>query len=236
MNKHSYLQLIQLIQVTPHTMAFKNPANISSLDDETCAKVALHGTYYSDARTRYLDIVAVVRCDKCGLCPLACSIGFESYDLCLPCANNIRAETLSVQELETDLSTRTAALQVDGHTVYTGLVTQCNATASTPNSRPPHVGLEFNVDGHTEATTKQAAENLEYIMSNIQCGTVREMYNYLNKLANSEPSTFRLTTDEAQILSEYCAAFLSVNVYTTDNRLSLKIEFFFIILAIPPSI
>ena len=107
------------------------------------------------------------------------------------------------------------------NTVYTGLQAQCNATASTPNSRPPQVGLEFNVDGHTEATTKQAAENLEYIMSNIQCGTVREMYNYLNKLANSEPSTFRLTTDEAQILSEYCAAFLSVNVYTTDNQLAL---------------
>lgn len=170
-------------------MAFKNPANISSLDDETCAKVALHGTYYSDARTRYQDMAAVVRCDKCGLCSLACSIGFESYDLCLPCANNIRVEKLSVQELETDLATRTDALRVEGH--------------------------------NTESTEKQAVENLEYIMSNIQCGTVREMYNYLNKLANAEPSTFRLTTDEAQTLSEYCAAFLCVNVYTTDNHLSL---------------
>ena len=169
-------------------MAFKNPANISSLDEETCTKVALQGIYYSDTRTRYPDIVAVVRCDKCGLCPLACSIGFESYDLCLPCANNIRAETLSVQELETDLSTRTDALQVEGH---------------------------------TEATEKQAAENIEYIMSNIQCGTVRAMYNYLTKVANSESSTFRLTTDESQTLSEYCAAFLRVNVYTTDNHISL---------------
>ena len=169
-------------------MAFKNPADISSLDDETCSKIALHGTYYSDAITRYPDLAAVVRCDKCGLCPLACSIGFESYDLCLPCANTIRAGNLTVQELELDLTVRTDALREGGH---------------------------------TEATEKQAAENLEYIMTNIQCGTVRAMYTYLNKLANSELSTFRLTTDEAQTLSEYCAAFLSVNVYTTDNQLSL---------------
>jgi ferredoxin len=54
-------------------MAFKNPANISSLDDETYTKVALQGVYYSDTRTRYSEIAAVVRCDKCGLCPLACS-------------------------------------------------------------------------------------------------------------------------------------------------------------------
>ena len=33
------------------------------------------------------------------------------------------------------------------NTVYTGLQAQCNATASTPNSYPPEVGLEFSVGG-----------------------------------------------------------------------------------------
>ena len=75
-------------------MAFKNPADISSLDDETCSKIALHGTYYSDARTRYPDMAAVVRCDKCGLCPLSCSIGFELYDLCLRYVINIFAQLI----------------------------------------------------------------------------------------------------------------------------------------------
>jgi hypothetical protein len=93
-------------------MAFKNPANISTLDDETCSKITQQGIYYSDARTRYPDTAAVVRCDKCGLCPLSCSIGLDSYDLCLPCVNSIRTAQLPVQELELDLTFRTDALNV----------------------------------------------------------------------------------------------------------------------------
>lgn len=166
-------------------MAFKNPVNISSLDDETCAKVALHGTYYSDARTRYPDLAAVVRCDKCGLCPLACSIGFESYDLCLPCVNTIRSNTLTVQDLEADLTTRTAALHVEGH--------------------------------NTEATQKQGDKNLEYIMSNIQCGTARILYNYLNKIANRDSKILKLTADESQKLSEYCICFLNATTFIKAN-------------------
>jgi hypothetical protein len=39
---------------------------------------------------------------------------------------------------------------IDADTVCTGLVTQCNATGVTYNSRPPGVGLEFNVSGTME--------------------------------------------------------------------------------------
>ena len=166
-------------------MAFKNPVNISSLDDETCYQIATHGIYYSDTRTRYPDIVAVVRCDKCGLCPLSCSIGFESYDLCLPCVNTIRANTLTVQELELDLTTKTTALQEEGVSV--------------------------------ESTQKQGDKNLEYIMSSIQCGTARILYNYLNKIANGESKILKLTADESQKLSEYCICFLNATTFITDN-------------------
>lgn len=43
------------------------------------------------------------------------------------------------------------------YTVCTGLTTQCNATASTPNSRPPGVGVEFSVGG-----TKIALHTYKY--------------------------------------------------------------------------
>ncbi len=100
-------------------MAFKNPLNISTLDDETCSKIVQQGTYYSDSRTRYPGISAVVRCDKCGLCPLSCSIGLDSYDLCLSCVNSIRTVQLPVQELELDLAVRTDALDITDSKVNT---------------------------------------------------------------------------------------------------------------------
>ena len=55
------------------------------------------------------------------------------------------------------------------NTVYTGLQAQCKATASTPNSYPPEVGLEFSVGGISNA----------YIET--------EYYNYENKILNTVP-------------------------------------------------
>lgn len=159
-------------------MAFKNPANISTLDDETCSKIVLQGIYYNDSRTRYPDMAAVVRCDKCGICPLSCSIGLDSYDLCLPCVNSIRTAQLPVQELELDLTVRTDAL---------------NLSAS-------------NID---------TAPNI--ILSVIQNNLIKTMYEYLNKFAWSEPTTFKLSTDEAVEFSEYCNLFLNINKFLNIN-------------------
>jgi hypothetical protein len=41
-----------------------------------------------------------------------------------------------------------------GSTVCTGLQAQCNATASTQNSNPPGVGLEFSVGGNVSGATQ----------------------------------------------------------------------------------
>jgi hypothetical protein len=43
---------------------------------------------------------------------------------------------------------------IDANTVCTGLQAQCNATGVTYNSRPPGVGLEFNVSGITIMTSQ----------------------------------------------------------------------------------
>jgi hypothetical protein len=87
-------------------MAFKNPNNVITLDDDISEYIAMNGVYYSDTRNRYpsMDNV-VVRCDRCGKCPLACCIGIDNYgtrpyDLCMACVDLVRSGKLSVKELE----------------------------------------------------------------------------------------------------------------------------------------
>jgi hypothetical protein len=64
------------------------------------------------------------------------------------------------------------------HTVCTGLQAQCNATASTPNSRPPVVGLEFSVGGgdkiytNIKKNTCWTAEQILYAHRN--CGFIHD--------------------------------------------------------------
>lgn len=165
-------------------MAFKNPFGITTLDDNTCSTIALQGTYYSDTRIRYPDKIAVVRCDRCGLCPLSCSIGMDDYDLCLPCANKYRTSELSVNVLEADLYTR--------H----------NITA----------------ESH-EQINNQDADNIKYIVSDMQTSIVSAMYSYLDKLMSSTTPTFRLTKSETETLYGYCSIFSRIHEHRewSDN-------------------
>jgi len=178
-------------------MAFKNPMNISTLDEETCNKIVQQGIYYNDSRTRYPDMAAVVRCDKCGLCPLSCSIGLDSYDLCLPCVNSIRTSQLPVQELELDLTVRTDALDV----------------------------TDSKVDIEPNSILSVIQDNLiktmyEYL-NKFACSEPPTVYTGMESPtqcnATGVSGSFKLTTDEAVEFAEYCNLFLNINKFLNIN-------------------
>ena len=64
------------------------------LDKETMIKVYKFGTYYNPASNHY-GSVANVACDRCYKNNLDISIGWQTYDLCLVCTNEINNELKS---------------------------------------------------------------------------------------------------------------------------------------------
>jgi len=64
------------------------------LDKETMIKVYKFGSYYNPASNHYGSTANVV-CDRCYKNNLDISIGWQTYDLCLVCTNEINNELKS---------------------------------------------------------------------------------------------------------------------------------------------
>ena len=62
--------------------------NNPSIDRETTIKVFKNGKYYNPASDRYGPNANVV-CDRCRRNNLDICIGLQTYDLCLPCVQEI---------------------------------------------------------------------------------------------------------------------------------------------------
>lgn len=58
------------------------------IDKSTMLKICKYGTYYNPATKHYTPSTNVM-CDKCYKDKLNISIGYEDYDLCLSCIEEI---------------------------------------------------------------------------------------------------------------------------------------------------
>ena len=56
---------------------------------ETMVKILKNGTYYFPATKHYNNNATSVMCDRCRRTDLDMCIGLDSYDLCLPCIQDI---------------------------------------------------------------------------------------------------------------------------------------------------
>lgn len=61
---------------------------MNQLDKDTMTKIYKHGTYYNPASSHYGEI-SNVACDRCHKNNLDVCIGWQTYDLCLLCVNEI---------------------------------------------------------------------------------------------------------------------------------------------------
>jgi len=61
--------------------------------------ITQHGTYYCPATKHYDNPSTVVHCDGCGKSNLTSCIGYDKYDLCLPCADTA-SKTLSQAQVK----------------------------------------------------------------------------------------------------------------------------------------
>ena len=62
------------------------------LQDSLFKNIIKNGTFYNPAAKHYSQLFVNVVCDKCKKSNLDMSIGWENYDLCLSCANNIKKD------------------------------------------------------------------------------------------------------------------------------------------------
>ena len=163
-------------------MAFKNPNNVITLSDDITEYIAVNGVYYSDTRNRYPDMPrVVVRCDRCGKCPLACCIGVDNYgtrpyDLCMSCVEVARTSKLSVKDLED-----CAGFNKDE-------LTASMEDLTTSQSMRRHDTLD--VDGNLTETELSS----QYIFSDIQRAQLEALYEYL---VEYKAEHFRLTKAES---------------------------------------
>jgi hypothetical protein len=175
-------------------MAFKNPNNVITLDDDISEYIAANGVYYSDTRNRYPDMPGVVvRCDRCGKCPLACCIGVDDYgtrpyDLCMACIELARTDKLSVKELEDSAGFNKDELTASMEDLTTNQSTRHDAKV---------------VDGNLTETELSS----QYILSDIQRALLETLYEYL---AEHKAKHFRLTKDESEELMAMLVYILTV--------------------------
>lgn len=174
-------------------MAFKNPNNVITLDDDISEYITVNGVYYSDTQNRYPDIAGVVvRCDRCGTCPLACCIGVDdyntrSYDLCMLCVDQVRSGKLTVRELEesagiTDKSTYSME--------ELAARLQDIRDKQTENGKLTDIGLEC-----------------QYLFSDIQRAQLESLYE---ALAGHKAEHFRLNKAESEELMAMLVYILKV--------------------------
>jgi len=157
-------------------MAIKNPNNLITLDDDITENVAVNGQYYPDTRVRYREFPeSVVRCDRCGKCPLACCVGLDTTDLCLECVELARTRTLTVKDLEHSVGITDTA---EGPTVHSSNAFDPNSDQIQPNLTEEEL--------HTQ-----------YYLSDIQRAQIETLYECL---AEHKTNSFRLTSEESNEL------------------------------------
>ena len=66
-------------------------------------KIVEHGTYYFPAWKHYNNSNANVVCDKCHENNLTASIGYDKYDLCLLCANQLSHQLFAIIKTKNEL-------------------------------------------------------------------------------------------------------------------------------------
>lgn len=160
-------------------MSIKNPNNIITLDDDITANIAVNGQYYPDTRMRYPEEAVLVRCDRCGKCPLACCVGLDTTDLCLECVELTRTQTLSVKDLETS----------------SGITQEYQESFQAKREEEYRSGMSQIEDSMTELELHS-----QYMMSDIQRGQLELLYE---SLAEHKTNSFRLTCSEsAEIMNQ----------------------------------
>jgi hypothetical protein len=175
-------------------MAFKNPNNVITLDDDISEYIAAHGIYYSDTRARYPDMAnVVVRCDRCGTCPLACCIGVDdygsrSYDLCMSCVELARTNKLSVRELEESV----------------GITDKSNYSMEELEARLQDIRDEQVEDGKLTDIGLEC----QYMFSDIQRALLESLYECL---AEHKAEHFRLNKAESEDLMAMLVYILKVH-------------------------
>ena len=175
-------------------MSFKNPNNLITLGDDLTANIAVNGQYYPDARMRYPTMPdTVVRCDRCGKCPLACCVGLDTTNLCLECVESARTQTLPVKDLELSAGINSEfAESMNALHMNNAYIEQIN-------------------DAMTEAELLG-----QYMLSDIQRAQLEAIYGYL---AEHESQSFRLTFSESNELNKLIRCITNIHLvrqWTSD--------------------
>ena len=180
-------------------MSFKNPNNLITLDDDITANIAENGQYYPNTHVRYPGAAVLVRCDRCGKCPLACCIGLDTTDLCLECVELARTSKLTVKDLEASY----------------GITEESHESFKRKREEEYKSRVSQIVDTMTELELHS-----QYIISDIQC---RQLDHLFECLAKHKSNSFRLSYSESTKLMSQLSLIYSFNMsrkwISADDRM-----------------